>query len=499
MEVKQGSHQPVFGLQILQGDGKTPVNLTGMTSAVFRMRPANGTALTVTDQPMTVANASLGELFYQWLDGNTATPGRYLAEVQCTFPTGILTVPFEYNRILISPNLQPIGGGLDLLAMTFVRVVEDFGADPTGVGDSTNAFQSAITYLKGVGGGTIFCASGTYTANIALVNVTNINFIASGAVTLTPTNTAADTLLLSGTTGAIQFHGMWLFTGAATGTKASIHIATDFRSDLWHRFEYVAITGGYNAVVIDGEFGAWFDQLEIGLTRSTGLVLTGTYGTLPSGGVNNVHIGHMMGDSPGQTMVYIQQGAFITFERVDIEGADIAFNLQPSVAFGINGVFINNAFVDNNQHGGIIMGFGAGSGFGIYIRGGGSTNSQVAGTSGILIGPGVFWVFVDDMNCSSNAGYGIRIAAAVHDIHIHNCACNSNNQHGVYVDGAATDFEITGTTANSNGGYGVAVAAVAADYYVIQGCVARANVSAPGISDGGTGTHKVVAGMNVSV
>jgi len=107
LEVKAGALTPIFFVYLLQADGVTPLNLTGIQSAVFRMCPEQSTALTVNNQPMAVVNAALGQLQYQWQSGDTANPGRYLAEVQCNFLANspLIMPPYGYYRIIIGPTL----------------------------------------------------------------------------------------------------------------------------------------------------------------------------------------------------------------------------------------------------------------------------------------------------------------------------------------------------------------------------------------------------------
>jgi len=496
MEVKQGSHQPVFGIQILGSDGKTPVNLTSMTSAVFRMRPANGTALTVTDQPMTVANASLGELFYQWQDGNTATPGRYLAQVQCTFPTGILTVPYEYNRILIAQNLQPIGG-LDLLASTFVRIVEDFGADPTGVGDSTSAFQSAIAYLNtapsGVAGGVIFVATGTYRVNLTIASAAGITFLASGQVGLVSADNVSDTVYLSGTTNNCVFSGFWVVIGPSSGTGACVHMNVGF-NHMGIAFDYLQAQGGYNGIVVDACISARFARLEVDSPRSDGVLLTGLGG---GNQVNNVWIHNYVTNCPGQTAFRALQGSSVRIDQADVEGCGAGFVFSPSGSnqttfFSLNHVYINGMTSGN----GITIGGGpANSTSLVSLHNIDSVNATVG--SGIVISSSALWIGLNDVKCLGNAAHGIVVNGAITDLVASNCICNGNHNVGFYINGAAQRFALNSVIAQGNTNQGIYVPAVAADNYTIQGCIAYGNGVTPGVLDQGTGTHKSVT-SNVS-
>ncbi|WP_141992109.1 right-handed parallel beta-helix repeat-containing protein [Bacillus sp. B4EP4a] len=63
----------------------------------------------------------------------------------------------------------------------FVDVVEDFGADPTGVKDSTTAFNAAVTFVAGKGGGEIHLPFGIYKGDIT-VSTSNITISGNGSL-----------------------------------------------------------------------------------------------------------------------------------------------------------------------------------------------------------------------------------------------------------------------------------------------------------------------------
>ncbi len=85
-------------------DGAT-IDLTGAT-VVFNLR-AKSRGVGVVRGPVTVVDASLGKVRYDWQPGDLAEPGEYLAEFEVTLASGhVITVPNGgYLMIRVLPDL----------------------------------------------------------------------------------------------------------------------------------------------------------------------------------------------------------------------------------------------------------------------------------------------------------------------------------------------------------------------------------------------------------
>lgn len=81
-DVKQGSTRPY--LRMTLEENGVAVNLTGITSVVFRMRITGATAYKV-NAAAVVVDALNGVVEYRWMAANTDTAGTYNGEFVVTF------------------------------------------------------------------------------------------------------------------------------------------------------------------------------------------------------------------------------------------------------------------------------------------------------------------------------------------------------------------------------------------------------------------------------
>lgn len=80
--IKQGDRRPYLALQLTDADGAAVV-LTSATDVVLRWTEPDGTAR---EEDLTIVNAGEGRVEYAWQAGDTDVVGRYLADVQVTWP-----------------------------------------------------------------------------------------------------------------------------------------------------------------------------------------------------------------------------------------------------------------------------------------------------------------------------------------------------------------------------------------------------------------------------
>lgn len=104
--------------------------------------------------------------------------------------------------------------------------VLSYGADTTGVTDSTTAIQSAITAATNAGSGTVFFPSGTYKISSALtIGVSSISLVGNGpsSTILSQTSTTANGITISSASGLndISITGIGI-TGPGSGSGIGI-------------------------------------------------------------------------------------------------------------------------------------------------------------------------------------------------------------------------------------------------------------------------------------
>ena len=92
-DMKQGDLKPALQVTLKDGDG-VAVNVTGAT-VKFSMRNQATRALKINEGTVTLVTAASGIVRYDWVAGDTDTPGLYDAEFEVTYagPAGPETFP----------------------------------------------------------------------------------------------------------------------------------------------------------------------------------------------------------------------------------------------------------------------------------------------------------------------------------------------------------------------------------------------------------------------
>ena len=182
----------------------------------------------------------------------------------------------------------------------FTNVV-DFGADPTGVKDSTIAIQKAIDTAGQ--GGSLYFKNGIYIVTSTLKGLTNQSFIGNSpnSTMIYRIGNYGDTLLFE-SAGAIKMHGLWFNHGNWDGSG---------------NIENVATTGAHlrlkNAQfsVIDN---CWFWRMPYGIH------LSGTITTIRKCWLQGTWDHTIQKNQEGIANIYIESGAIITVENCYISG-----------------------------------------------------------------------------------------------------------------------------------------------------------------------------------
>jgi len=95
--IKQNDTSPAL-LATLKDFSGSAINLTG-ASVLFHMKDLSGTVKI--DQAMTITNATLGLVRYDWQVGDTDTVGTYYVEFQVTYSdSSVETFPNNGNKVV---------------------------------------------------------------------------------------------------------------------------------------------------------------------------------------------------------------------------------------------------------------------------------------------------------------------------------------------------------------------------------------------------------------
>lgn len=137
---------------------------------------------------------------------------------------------------------------------TGVYLVTAYGADPTGVADSTGAFEAAIAAAGAAGGGVVTVSRGSYKATDIDVLVDNVTVDMSGGVTITTTTDSGSIFVLNGADNFVLRGGKLVGPGKATAVSGSYGI--EITSSNHCTIDGVEMTGFYNGIRPDDSGGS---------------------------------------------------------------------------------------------------------------------------------------------------------------------------------------------------------------------------------------------------
>lgn len=106
-EIKQDSTMPRLETVLLDGDGQ-PLDLTNATSVTLRMRLcAHPRTLKLANATAGFTASATGEVWYQWVAGDTDTVGKYDIQWTVTYPGGgVEKVPSKgFDQVEVTSDL----------------------------------------------------------------------------------------------------------------------------------------------------------------------------------------------------------------------------------------------------------------------------------------------------------------------------------------------------------------------------------------------------------
>lgn len=138
--------------------------------------------------------------------------------------------------------------------------IRDFGADPTGVADSTSAIQSAVTYVLSLpNGGAVCMPTGTYkvTAQINIPNTAgvSIRIYGDGAGTRLKYTASATTNIFSAGSATPTFGSFYVFDNFGfNGSSGGVITAFYLKNANSSLFYNVKVLGNQNAPLLESSF-----------------------------------------------------------------------------------------------------------------------------------------------------------------------------------------------------------------------------------------------------
>jgi hypothetical protein len=384
----------------------------------------------------------------------------------------------------------------------------DWGADPTGVLDSTTAIQSAINAAEAAGFGIVYIPGGTYKYSSLSVESSGVILCGAGVdVTILKTTSAtADTLVLGdGVTtynnlvvADLSFETSIVRTAGATIKLNKINrlIIDNVKTDS-QIFSIDAPASVVNTSVFINKFEIrqQVAGAGVGISLDGGIhdvyineFIMNTTGSDPGIGIrykdaNRIWVSntHLINAGKG---VYLFPGAgdacdSLFFENVDItSGNDTGFLIDANTSTStVTNVVLDNVRVKENELNGIQVT--------------GHANSTLDG------------VYIDDCQSFGNTQHGISVGKGI-NIDITNCKIGGNSKgssgtyNGIDISGGVSQFSVKNCRSGQQAGeadeqgYGLNIATGAGDNFEVLNNNFKNNVTG-GINDLSTGTDKLFA------
>jgi Pectate lyase superfamily protein len=395
---------------------------------------------------------------------------------------------------------QVTGAALLNNTLDWVNVVQQFGADPTGVSDSSTAFQNALTAIKNAGGGVLYIPAGNYLINTGLTyssaNTLYIVGDGSGVSNIRGNNSSASVTYLSVTScNNFAMFNLSFLNNQNSPAFSDPNINVQLNSVTRGSFRNVAMqTGTANRInqgivlsactyidIDDCDIRAYVNGLYITGASAVITVRASTFSTTSGSGVSSAAA--ILADSTLQTLhlnglvlnggdrgILWQGGtganpAFGWFYDVEVNNTAVSgMDFETGAEIWMNGCWLSNL-----TQPGLVPGliFGASFDGNAYLeqctfQGWSGHSVQILGGSGYDFNG---CVFGNDSKNASNTYDEINIASGVNFTTIRGCHFNTDPFYGVgathprsavFITSGAGETIIEGCTAAAASNYGTA-------------------------------------------
>lgn len=236
-----------------------------------------------------------------------------------------------------------------------------YGADPTGVADSTAAIQAAINAAHAVTGGIVYLPAGTYGITSALTMYPGISFIGAGAATA-DVSSANVTLIFQNTptAGGITavdlhhntFRGFVLYGSAVTaGTARGIFSPLSVNTNQEHvNFEDV-IVGGFagNGIELQNLIVSRFECVESVANLGHGFYIRGV--TFPGAAGTSVSFVSCYANSNSQIGFWLYNMVYSGFHGCAADGNGVGYQIDNCQGVTLNGCGAEGQLAQNGFDG----------------------------------------------------------------------------------------------------------------------------------------------------
>lgn len=386
------------------------------------------------------------------------------------------------------------GGVQETISKALSRIVwvDQYGADPTGVADSTNAINSLINS----GLDLHFTCGGTYVISSVLTlsaRGVKLNGCSSGTTAIKQTSTTADILDVSGSNNTVD--GLYFIYNSTPSAGNGIKVTGG--GNVFSNFQ---VWGAFNGVQVSGSSAESFHDFQINNSINTGF--------LAQNGALDVYLNHFIINCG--TMTACAQGGIRLYNQVEAfvaEGGDVLLGVNSLVADAATYSAATrpayNKFVavhfDSSAQGSLINhmveSHFIGSWWSAGRTGGGYNGLTVTNSDSLTFSENDFF----NNGCSGallNGGAN-QIDFIASKFQSNSVTAGSGVCHGLAVGSGVSNWNVIGGVA-SNGlypggqqGYGILVNSGTSNNYTIEGLLCTGNITNGG-ADSGSGASKNV-------
>ena len=489
-----------------------------------------------------------------WLNGVDVTVNSVMQGAQTLVAAqtalGIINTQQSIGAVLYPVSAAETSAGVTPVNQGYpVLNVLRYGADPTGVADSTTAINNAILVAR-VNGGLVHLPGGTYTtsATLAVGDYSGVWIKGDGAgiTIIEPTSGLGSNPVISfgSTTGALNqgFHDLSILCANATGaTGVSVYQANGF----WA--ENFLIQQANIGILISAGVIQFYNNWQINRSGLYGIQLTGT----GSGGNDRYFSNGVMsnvGFIQPTAGIFLQASAGDWLSNLDLICQGTGLYASPGAGQAVEWLFAVNIACDTCSNDGIALSPASGgsinsldftacwsssaSNFGVYFSGAGTINGvRLNGcrvfnnqNHGIVLSAGSPITNTQISNCdvagnsapvspwNSATQYSFGNLVTLSGTTYQATAASLNKSppngsywsvysastaNGIYIGAGVSAFSLNYNRVGSEAGqgttqgYGIIVIAGASNNYSIIGNDVRGNITA-GLIDFGTGSSKTV-------
>ena len=374
--------------------------------------------------------------------------------------------------------------------------VKDFGALGNGVANDTAAIQAAINSLAAKGGGTVFFPEGTYNVNTLNLNVRGVKLQGSGWLGTRITGMVQGTKVINITADFCGIDSLQVsFYGHTPDGIGSIGVYSNANNCTFTNFRIYNTAVG---IYLDKSTIAIMNDFYIETFSQAGIFMDHWIDVYATNFVIQASVGSQFGKL---ACIYVTNGCdALLMSNADILSGRHALQCE-GASVGMNYSAFTNICFDSSLQETVRLDRSRMNKFTNCWFSGGRAG---AGFEGMTIANSQDTRFV---NCdfANNGGHGATVKDTNVNTRFTDCVFDSNSYtggpgyyHGLSIWPNAKTFFVTGCTFKNGSfagqqGFGLLVNAGASDKYILRDNLFIGNTIV-GLSDGGTGTTKVVTG-----